>query len=150
MQEVRSDECIVVVVDDHPSLPPKSQLVLRSIAPYTAILLPLLKQSLQKCFVSRASPTSPSPPATRRCTATQEMVDLDTNHLAYRYPGKRGIDDDFDDSRTERTDTSSTTCSVNWSYDKMASVPKMAEAFRAFAWRALCQESVMFLEEVSK
>lgn len=39
---------------------------------------------------------------------------------------------------------------TEWSYDKMASVPAVADAFRAFAWRALCQESVMFLEEVSK
>ena len=39
---------------------------------------------------------------------------------------------------------------TKWSYDKMASVPAVAEAFRAFAWRALCQESIMFLEEVSK
>lgn len=39
---------------------------------------------------------------------------------------------------------------ANWNYDKMASVPEVAEAFRAFAWRALCQESVMFLEEVAR
>lgn len=42
------------------------------------------------------------------------------------------------------------TLRTKWSYDKMAAVPAVAEAFRAFAWRALCQESVMFLEEVSK
>ncbi|CAM9534377.1 unnamed protein product [Sphacelaria rigidula] len=40
--------------------------------------------------------------------------------------------------------------SPKWSYDKMAQMPAVAEAFRAFAWRALCQESVMFLEEVRK
>eukprot|EP00752_Nemacystus_decipiens_P007141 g6394.t1 len=42
------------------------------------------------------------------------------------------------------------TLRTEWSYDKMATVPAVAEAFRAFAWRALCQESVMFLEEVAK
>lgn len=42
------------------------------------------------------------------------------------------------------------TLRTKWSYDKMAAVPAVAEAFRAFAWRALCQESVMFLEEVTK
>ena len=46
--------------------------------------------------------------------------------------------------------TSSMTLRTKWSYEKMAQVPAVAEAFRAFAWRALCQESVMFLEEVTK
>ncbi|CAB1112271.1 unnamed protein product [Ectocarpus sp. CCAP 1310/34] len=32
----------------------------------------------------------------------------------------------------------------------MAKVPEVAEAFRGFAHRALCQESIMFLEEVTK
>eukprot|EP00903_Cladosiphon_okamuranus_P005905 g5839.t1 len=52
------------------------------------------------------------------------------------------------DSENEPDDGS--TLRTKWSYDKMAAVPAVAEAFRAFAWRALCQESVMFLEEVSK
>ncbi|CAM9709543.1 unnamed protein product [Ascophyllum nodosum] len=93
-----------------------------------------------------------APAKTRGCKrlTTREMLDLDTNNIAHPCPGKRGIDDDPDGIMTERMDTSSTIRSMNWSYDKMASVPKMAEAFREFAWRALCQESVMFLEEVSK
>ena len=37
-----------------------------------------------------------------------------------------------------------------WNYDKIAANDGMAEAFRAFANRALCQESVWFLEEVSR
>lgn len=37
-----------------------------------------------------------------------------------------------------------------WTYDKIAANPHMAAAFRAFANRALCQESVWFLEEVSR
>ena len=37
-----------------------------------------------------------------------------------------------------------------WTYDKIAVNSPMAEAFRAFANRALCQESVWFLEEVSR
>lgn len=37
-----------------------------------------------------------------------------------------------------------------WNYDKIAANEAMAEAFRAFANRALCQESVWFLEEVSR
>ena len=52
------------------------------------------------------------------------------------------------DSEVGRGDGS--TLRTKWSYDKMAGVPAVAEAFRAFAWRALCQESVMFLEEVTK
>lgn len=48
------------------------------------------------------------------------------------------------------TNTLASTMRTKWSYDKMASVPAVAEAFRAFAWRALCQESIMFLEEVAK
>lgn len=37
-----------------------------------------------------------------------------------------------------------------WSYESLAAVPGMAAAFRAFAFRALCQESVLFLEEIVK
>lgn len=37
-----------------------------------------------------------------------------------------------------------------WDYESLAVVPELAAAFRAFAFRALCQESVLFLEEVSK
>ncbi|CAM9107335.1 unnamed protein product [Ectocarpus sp. 13 AM-2016] len=37
-----------------------------------------------------------------------------------------------------------------WTYDKIAVDNSMAEAFRVFANRALCQESVWFLEEVSR
>lgn len=37
-----------------------------------------------------------------------------------------------------------------WTYDKIAANPSMASAFRTFANRALCQESVWFLEEVSR
>ena len=37
-----------------------------------------------------------------------------------------------------------------WSYETLAAVPGMAAAFRAFAFRALCQESVLFLEEAKK
>lgn len=37
-----------------------------------------------------------------------------------------------------------------WNYDKIAMNEPMAEAFRAFANRALCQESVWFLEEVAR
>eukprot|EP00903_Cladosiphon_okamuranus_P005900 g5834.t1 len=37
-----------------------------------------------------------------------------------------------------------------WNYDKIAMNPPLAEAFKAFANRALCQESVWFLEEVSR
>lgn len=47
-------------------------------------------------------------------------------------------------------DMTPSTLRARWSYDKMAAVPLVAEAFRAFAWRAMCQESVMFLEEVTK
>lgn len=52
------------------------------------------------------------------------------------------------DAETEPGDGS--TLRTKWSYDRIATVPAVEEAFRAFAWRALCQESVMFLEEVSK
>eukprot|EP00904_Undaria_pinnatifida_P008877 jgi/Undpi1/5119/HiC_scaffold_19.g08471.m1 len=38
----------------------------------------------------------------------------------------------------------------SWSYENLAAVPGMAAAFRAFAFRALCQESVLFLEEAKK
>eukprot|EP00904_Undaria_pinnatifida_P008883 jgi/Undpi1/5124/HiC_scaffold_19.g08476.m1 len=38
----------------------------------------------------------------------------------------------------------------HWSYENLAAVPGMAAAFRAFAFRALCEESVVFLEEVSR
>ena len=130
------------VVDDHPFSPPKPQLILNLIDSYPSVVPPLLNQSLKKGFVL--------PPPPRRNIVTRELLGLDTNHLTHRYPGKRDIDDDLDCSRIDTMDTSSTTHSTTWSYDKMASVPKMAEAFRAFAWRALCQESVMFLEEVSK
>lgn len=72
--------------------------------------------------------------------------------------------DDFRSPRFNRADSRSDSCGSHtepssmrssapsrmWSYDRMAAVPAVAEAFRAFAWRALCQESVMFLEEVSK
>lgn len=37
-----------------------------------------------------------------------------------------------------------------WNYEKIAANPSVAEAFRAFANRALCQESIWFLEEVSR
>lgn len=37
-----------------------------------------------------------------------------------------------------------------WNYDKIAANEDMAEAFRTFANRALCQESVWFLEEVAR
>ncbi|CAM9916653.1 unnamed protein product, partial [Sphacelaria rigidula] len=37
-----------------------------------------------------------------------------------------------------------------WNYEKIAKDPKVADAFRAFAHRALCQESVSFLEEVTR
>ncbi|CAM9298667.1 unnamed protein product [Scytosiphon promiscuus] len=37
-----------------------------------------------------------------------------------------------------------------WTYDKIAADQSMAAAFRSFANRALCQESVWFLEEVSR
>lgn len=37
-----------------------------------------------------------------------------------------------------------------WNYETIARIPAMAQAFRAFAHRALCQESVAFLEEVAR
>lgn len=37
-----------------------------------------------------------------------------------------------------------------WNYERIASFPGLADAFRAFAHRALCQESVCFLEEVTR
>ncbi|CAM9176234.1 unnamed protein product [Hapterophycus canaliculatus] len=37
-----------------------------------------------------------------------------------------------------------------WTYDKIAANQSMAAAFRAFANRALCQESIWFMEEVSR
>lgn len=37
-----------------------------------------------------------------------------------------------------------------WNYDKIATNQPMSEAFKTFANRALCQESVWFLEEVSR
>lgn len=37
-----------------------------------------------------------------------------------------------------------------WNYEKIAQNEAMAEAFRAFANRALCQESLWFLEEVAR
>lgn len=37
-----------------------------------------------------------------------------------------------------------------WSYETLVSVPELASAFRAFAFKALCLDSVEFLEEVSK
>lgn len=37
-----------------------------------------------------------------------------------------------------------------WDYEKIARVPELASAFRAFAHRALCKESVCFLEEVTR
>lgn len=39
---------------------------------------------------------------------------------------------------------------IKWDYELIASVPEMAETFRTFANRALCQESVCFLEEVTR
>lgn len=47
-------------------------------------------------------------------------------------------------------DATPSTVGTKWSYDAMATVPEVAEAFRGFAHRALCQESIMFLEEVAK
>ncbi|CAM9298964.1 unnamed protein product [Scytosiphon promiscuus] len=63
--------------------------------------------------------------------------------------GDGGMSDSENDLCGDRTRASSM-LRTNWSYDKMASVPAVAEAFRAFAWRALCHESVMFLEEVAR
>ncbi|CAM9933000.1 unnamed protein product, partial [Sphacelaria rigidula] len=37
-----------------------------------------------------------------------------------------------------------------WNYEVLAANPRLASAFRTFAFRALCQESVLFLEEVTK
>lgn len=37
-----------------------------------------------------------------------------------------------------------------WNYETIASTPLVADAFRSFAKRALCLESVCFLEEVSR
>lgn len=58
--------------------------------------------------------------------------------------------DDPNGPMTVSTAVMASTMRTKWSYDKMASVPAVAEAFRAFASRALCQESILFLEEVSK
>lgn len=55
-----------------------------------------------------------------------------------------------DDGEGDARGGGSSAASKKWSYDRMAARPGMAEAFREFAWRALCQESVMFLEEVTK
>lgn len=41
-------------------------------------------------------------------------------------------------------------CQHMWNYEKIAQNEAMAEAFRAFANRALCQESLWFLEEVAR
>lgn len=37
-----------------------------------------------------------------------------------------------------------------WTYESLAVVPGLASSFRQFAFRALCQESVIFLEEINK
>ncbi|CAM9817612.1 unnamed protein product [Ectocarpus sp. 6 AP-2014] len=55
-----------------------------------------------------------------------------------------------DESRLSDCDETASTVRTKWSYDTMATVPEVAEAFRGFAHRALCQESIMFLEEVTK
>ncbi|CAM9173461.1 unnamed protein product [Ectocarpus fasciculatus] len=55
-----------------------------------------------------------------------------------------------DESRLSDCDATPSTVRTKWSYDTMATVPEVAEAFRGFAHRALCQESIMFLEEVAK
>lgn len=52
-------------------------------------------------------------------------------------------DDEVSLSRSERP-------REKWDYEKIASVPEVASAFRAFAHRALCKESVSFLEEVKR
>ncbi|CAM9900504.1 unnamed protein product, partial [Laminaria digitata] len=54
-------------------------------------------------------------------------------------------------SKREEGSCADSGCSQHmWNYDKIAANEGMAEAFRAFANRALCQESVWFLEEVSR
>lgn len=37
-----------------------------------------------------------------------------------------------------------------WTYEHVAAVPEVAAEFEEFARRALCQESVLFLQEVSR
>lgn len=56
-----------------------------------------------------------------------------------------------DDSETGPAAMSiSRPCSVAWNYETIARDPEVSEAFREFAHRALCQESVDFLEEVTR
>lgn len=55
-----------------------------------------------------------------------------------------------DESRLSECDETASTVRTKWSYDTMATVPEVEEAFRGFAHRALCQESIMFLKEVAK
>lgn len=53
----------------------------------------------------------------------------------------------------ESDDRSVACCSGDgemWSYDFVASTPEMASSFEEFARKALCQESVLFLQEVSR
>lgn len=88
-------------------------------------------------------PPRPLPPASKksgpRVTSDPSLRSLNSSQDEGHYVSDS--DTDVGDGSTLRT---------KWSYDKMAAVPAVAEAFRTFAWRALCQESVMFLEEVSK
>lgn len=37
-----------------------------------------------------------------------------------------------------------------WTYERVAAVPEFAAAFEEFARKALCQESVLFLQEVTR
>ncbi|CAN0197226.1 unnamed protein product [Pylaiella littoralis] len=72
--------------------------------------------------------------------------------LSLRSLSSRRNSGDFSDSR-QGGDVEAMTPSAlrtRWSYDNMASVPAVQDAFRAFASRALCQESIMFLDEVAK
>lgn len=65
-------------------------------------------------------------------------------------PSEQTEPNSFNDSGSASASDMNAARRRRWSYESLAAVPEMAVAFRAFSFRALCQESVLFLEEVSK
>lgn len=92
-------------------------------------------------IISARSRNGRLPPNDRRVTVTDLTVSTGGN---VSWDDDRGMDS------TPSSISADQSTGSQWSYDKMTTMPAVAEAFRVFAWRALCQESVMFLEEVTK
>lgn len=94
------------------------------------------------------NPLTKTYPAFARAHAARREAAL--RALKTTSPSQQTEPNSFNDSGSASASEVNAARRRRWSYESLASVPEMAVAFRSFSFRALCQESVLFLEEVSK